>query len=182
LIKKYYEGGQYIQDLKKIISEAIDDFKNIEVTKNSGVIFDIDDTAISNYDFIKSMDFGSVPSLWRSYMAEGKAPVISEVKALYDFLVSRRIKIIFLTGRVYSYYDGTYKNLINAGYTNFDTLIVRSREQAGLSASNFKSIERLVLTDLGFNIIGCIGDQESDLEGSNTGIKVKLPNYLYFVE
>ena len=182
LIKKYYEGGQYSREMKEIITRTIDDFKNMEVHRNSVVIFDVDDTAISNYDFMKSMDFGNVTSEWNSYLNKGDAPVIHEVKNLYDFLLSRRIKIIFLTGRSYKYYKGTYKNLINTGYTNFDTLIVRSKDQTGLSAANYKSIERLVLSDLGYNIIGCIGDQGSDLEGGNTGIKIKLPNYLYSVE
>jgi predicted secreted acid phosphatase len=181
-IKKYYEGGQYDRDLKVIINNAIDDFKKIEVTKNSVVIFDVDDTAISNYDFMKSMDFGNVSSMWDSYLNKGEAPFISEVKRLYDFLLSRRIKIIFITGRLYKYYTGTYKNLVNDGYTEFDTLITRTEEQAELPASDYKSVERLTLSDLGYKIIGCVGDQDSDFDGGNTGIKVKLPDYLYLVE
>jgi len=181
-IKKYYEGGQYDRDLKKIINDAIDEFKNVAVTKNAVVIFDVDDTVISNYDFIKSMDFGNVSSMWHSYLNKAEAPVIPEVKRLYDFLLSRRIKIVFLTGRLNRFYESTFKNLINSGYTNFDTLITRTKDQAGIPAQNYKSVERLVLSDLGYNIIGCVGDQDSDLEGDNTGIKVKLPDYLYLVE
>ncbi|MCX6151157.1 MAG: hypothetical protein NTX22_11575 [Ignavibacteriales bacterium] len=182
MIKKYYETGEYNAELNKIVLNAIVDFKNVEVQKNSVVIFDVDDTAISNYEFMKSMDFGNVSSAWDKYMVDSNAPVIPEIKMLYDFLISRRIKIIFLSGRNYKNYEGTYKNLKNAGYNDFDTLIVRSEGQLNSPASDYKSIERLVIANLGYNIIGCVGDQQSDLEGGNAGIKIKLPNYLYFVE
>ena len=152
------------------------------MTTNSVVIFDVDDTALSNYDFIKSMDFGYVPSLWQSYLDKGNAPVNPQVKILYDYLVDRRIKIIFLTGRSYKDYESTYKNLKNAGYIEFDTLIVKSKDQLEESASDYKNIERLALSELGYKIIGCVGDQDSDFKGGNTGIDVKLPNYLYKVE
>ena len=182
LVENYYEGGQYEKDLSKIIADAIDEFRGIDVTRNSVVIFDVDDTALSNYNFIKSMDFGYVKSLWDDYIEKGNAPVIYEVKTLYDYLVDRRIKIIFLTGRSYNNYESTYNNLKDAGYREFDTLIVRSKNQLNERASDFKSVERLTLSDLGYKIIGCVGDQDSDLKGGNTGIKVKLPNYMYKVE
>jgi predicted secreted acid phosphatase len=181
LVKNYYEGGQYNKDLNKIIADAIDEFRSVDVTKNTIVIFDVDDTALSNYDFIKSMDFGYVDSLWLSYLDKGNAPVIYEVKTLYDYLINRRVKIIFLTGRSYINYESTYKNLKDAGYTEFDTLIVRSENQMNERASDYKSIERLTLSNLGYIIIGCVGDQDSDFNGGNTGIKVKLPNYMYKV-
>ena len=182
LIKNYYESGQYNKDLSEIIAEAKDEFKDIDVTKNSVVIFDVDDTALSNYDYIKSIDFGYIKPLWASYIEKGNAPVIYEVKTLYDYLLNRRIKIIFLTARTYNNYEATYKNLKDAGYTEFDTLIVRYKNQLDEQASDFKSIERLTLSDLGYKIIGCVGDQDSDFDGGNTGIKVKLPNYMYKVE
>ena len=34
----------------------------------------------------------------------------------------------------------------------------------------------------GYNIIMCVGDQPSDLYGEYTGIKVKIPNYVYIIE
>ena len=119
---------------------------------------------------------------WQSYLDKGEAPVNPQVKILYDYLIDRRIKIIFLTGRSYKDYESTYKNLKDVGYTIFDTLIVRSEDQLKESAANYKSIERLTLSDLGYKIIGCVGDQDSDFIGGNTGIEVKLPNYLYKVE
>lgn len=181
-ISIYYELGGYNKELKDIVSNAIADIKGETVTDSSAAIFDIDETALSNYELIKSVDYGYVPQLWHTWIMEAKAPAINPVKDLYDVLVSRKVKIIFLTGRSSDEYNATYKNLINAGYTKFDTLVVRNSDMAGTTAANYKRIERIVLTALGYKIIACVGDQKSDFIGGNTGIIVKLPNYLYSIE
>jgi len=181
-LRKYYETGQYDADVKKIIRDAIADIKGEEIEKNSAVVFDVDETAISNYEFSKILDFGNDNALWDEFMDKASAPAIPSVKDFYDFLVDRRIKIIFLTGRSYKHYDATLKNLKNAGYSKFDTLIVKSEKMVNTASADYKNIERLVLTNMGYKIIASIGDQESDFAGGNTGIKIKLPNYLYQVE
>jgi len=181
-LRKYYETGQYDADVKKIIRDAITDVKSLDLDKNSTVIFDVDDTAISNYEFSKELDFGNNDLLWDEFMDKASAPAIPSVKEFYDFLIDRRIKIVFLTGRSYGHYDATLKNLINAGYTKFDTLIVKSEKMINTASADYKNIERFILTERGYKIIACIGDQESDFTGENTGIKIKLPNYLYQVE
>lgn len=182
IIQYHYESGAYNKELNEIVSDARNEFAGILPSKNSAVVFDIDETALSNYEAIKSMGFGYISDYWHKWILEAKAPAIEEVKDLYHFLISRGFKIIFITGRNHKEYNATYKNLINEGYTKFDTLIVRSPELKDAPAYNFKSIERLVLTQMGYRIAGCVGDQESDLEGENTGIKVKLPNYLYIID
>ncbi len=181
-LKKYYETGQYDADVKKIIRDAIADIKSMDISKNSTVIFDVDETAISNYEFSKSLDFGNDDALWDGFMEKASAPAIPSVKDFYDFLIDRRIKVIFLTGRNYKHYPATYKNLINAGYTKFDTLIVKSEKMINTKTPDYKNVERLVLTEMGYNIIASIGDQQTDFSGDNTGLKIKLPNYLYLVE
>ena len=49
-------------------------------------------------------------------------------------------------------------------------------------AAEWKEAKREVLVSKGYNIIACIGDQWSDLEGGSTGIKIKLPSYLYLLD
>ncbi|MCH6573702.1 MAG: hypothetical protein IH795_00645, partial [Bacteroidetes bacterium] len=76
-------------------------------------------------------------------------------------------------------YDATYKNLINQGYTEFDTLITKNKNEYGMKSVDFKSAIRVELVQRGYDIIGTVGDQWSDLEGPHHGIKIKIPNYLY---
>lgn len=180
-VRFYYESGEYNKELLEAVSDAMKDFDKVNVRDSSAVVFDIDETVLSNYPAIKSMDFGFVGDLWNKWILDAKAPAIEEVRSLYNYLVGRKFHILFITGRTRAQYDATFKNLKEAGYTQFDTLIVRPDNMLKAPAENFKSIERLVLTNMGYRIEGCVGDQWSDLKGSYTGIKVKLPNYLYLI-
>jgi predicted secreted acid phosphatase len=105
-----------------------------------------------------------------------------QVKDLYDYLLQKNAKIIFLTGRFQEEYDYTFQNLINEGFTTFDTLIVRRPEEQKLPAVEFKSNVRTALTQQGYDIIGNVGDQWTDLDGPYSGIKIKIPNYLYITK
>ena len=181
-VQFYYESGQYDKDLANIISDAKDDLKNIGLADSSVVIFDVDETVLSNYPAIKDMDFGFVSDVWNKWIFSEKAPAILEVRDFYHTLLGRGFRIIFLTGRKSDQYQATYNNLIKEGYTKFDTLIVRSKDLNDAPASNFKNIERTVLSGLGYKIAACVGDQKSDMADANTGKKILLPNYLYIVK
>jgi predicted secreted acid phosphatase len=90
--------------------------------------------------------------------------------------------VIFLTGRYQEVYEATIKNLVNRGFTKFDTLIVRSNEEKSIPAAEFKTRKREEIVARGYNVIASVGDQWSDLVGGNAGIKIKLPNYLYLID
>jgi len=181
-VKQYYEGGQYENELKKAIDEAIGEFEEITIPENALVIFDIDETTLSNYKYIKSLDFGYEFEDWQRYLKEDDADVIPETKRLYDWLINKGVKVIFLTGRHIETYEHTKENLEKVGYTKFEKLIVRDHETKKIPAIEFKTEERRKLTKAGYKIIGCVGDQLSDTMGLYTGIKVKLPNCMYFIE
>ena len=146
------------------------------------MIFDVDETVLDNYELAEQMGFGYVYDMNKKWNAEMKASAIPEVKELYDFLLSKGAKIIFLTGRNFPEYEVTYENLKNAGYTVFDTLITQIGDEKKMKAKDFKSSKRIWLTEQGYDIVGTVGDQWSDLEGESHGIQVKIPNYLYVIE
>lgn len=181
-VVNYYESGQYDKEMDDIIADAMDKLENVKVDKNSAVVFDIDETALANYPHIKELDFGSVYSLWNEWTNSGKAKAIPQTKKLYDWLVSKGVRIFFITGRYAEYYDATRKNLINAGYTKFDTLICRNKEEYGKNAVEYKSFHRAEIEKKGITIIANIGDQWSDLNGGNSGLIIKLPNYIYILD
>lgn len=181
-VVNYYESGQYDKEMDEIIVGAIDKLENVKFDKNSAVVFDIDETALANYPHIKALGFGSVDALWDEWTNSAKAKAIPQTKKLYDWLAAKGVKIFFITGRYDGYYDVTKKNLINEGYTRIDTLICRGKEEFNKNAAQYKSFHRAELVKKGFNIIANIGDQWSDSEGGNSGIIIKLPNYLYILE
>jgi predicted secreted acid phosphatase len=128
------------------------------------------------------MDFGYVYDLNKKWNEELKAPAIKETRDLYFYLLNKGFKTIFLTARNYNEYDVTYENLIQEGYSGFDTLITQSKEDQKLKSQEFKSKVRTELTNQGYEIIGTVGDQWTDLNGPYTGIQIKVPNYLYEIK
>ncbi|HEY7751749.1 MAG TPA: HAD family acid phosphatase [Ignavibacteriaceae bacterium] len=182
LVKQYYESGKFDEELNKVIEEAKKQFENVDFKESTAVIFDVDETALDNFELAEKMGFGYNYEMNKKWNAESKAPAIKEVKELYDFLLTKSAKIIFLTGRNFYEYEVTYQNLLNAGYTVFDTLITQIGDETKMKAKDFKSGKRVWLTKQGYEIIGTVGDQWTDLEGEYHGIQIKIPNYLYLIE
>jgi len=127
-------------------------------------------------------DFGNLlkikPTAWAQ---ESNFPAIKPIKELYDKLVNRGFKIVFLSNREQALFYPTKKNLIDQGYTTFERVIVRPVNSKKQGSAQFKEDIRTQLVNEGYTIAGCIGDQASDLAGKHTGIKIKLPNYVYNV-
>lgn len=182
IVKDYYESGKFDEEMYDVIEDAKEMFSKVELKKNSAVIFDVDETALNNYGLAKQMDFGYVYELNKKWNEELKAPAIKQTQDLYFYLLNKGVKIIFLTGRNSSEYDVTYKNLIQAGYTKFDTLITQREDEQNIKSQEFKSKKRTELTQRGYEILGTVGDQWTDLTGAYTGIEIKLPNYLYEIK
>ena len=182
IVKEYYESGMFNEEMNSVIKDAKEKFDKVKVNKNSVVIFDVDETALNNYGLALMMDFGYVYDLNKKWNEELKAPAIPQVQDLYNYLLHRGTKIIFLTGRNYTEYEVTYKNLVQAGYTKFDTLITQREDELNLKSQEFKSKKRTELTKQGYDIIGTVGDQWTDLTGPYSGIQIKIPNYLYEIK
>ncbi len=182
LVQNYYESGEFDKECKLIFDDAKSQIEKLTLDKNSAVIFDVDETALSNYNSTKEIGFGYVRELWHNGILKADEPAIPETKKFYNWLISKNIKVIFLTGRYEEVREATIKNLIYAGYTKFDTLIVRNSQESKIPAAEFKPAKRNELVEKGYNIIASVGDQWSDLVGGNSGIKIKLPNYLYLID
>ena len=182
IVKDYYESGGYDKELDEVIADAKQKFSKVEIKENSVVIFDVDETVLNNYGLAKQMDFGYVYDLNKKWNEELKAPAIKQTQDLYFYLLNRGFKIIFLTGRNSNEYDVTYKNLIQTGYTVFDTLITQREDEQNLKTQQFKSTKRAELAAQGYEIVGNIGDQWTDLNGPYSGIQIKIPNYLYEIK
>ncbi|MDP2363291.1 MAG: hypothetical protein Q8M94_05930, partial [Ignavibacteria bacterium] len=62
IVKDYYESGKYDEEMNEVIKDAKEKFDKVEIKKSttggSVVIFDVDDTALSNYEISKRLDYG----------------------------------------------------------------------------------------------------------------------------
>lgn len=181
-VKEYYLSGRYDIELTEIIEDAFPKVKQFSQVKNRAFIFDIDETALSNFQYEIENDFGYIPELWAKWVASEKAPAIRQVKQFYDSLVVWGFKIIFLTGRNETQYQATVNNLRKVGYTVFDTVICRNKAESDLTAQEYKTNKRKELTEKGYYIVGSIGDQWSDLLGGFCILQIKIPNHMYIVK
>lgn len=182
LVQNYYESDEFDSESAKIIDEAINNIGDMELTNKATVVFDIDETTLSNYDMTKNIGFGFIPKLWDEWQLKGIAQALPQTKRFYDYLVAKNIHVVFLTGRAKDVWEATRRNLIEKGFVKFDTLIVREESESKISAADFKSRKREELVKNGYDIVASIGDQSSDFIGGNTGIIIRLPNYLYLID
>lgn len=180
----FHHSGAFAQECKKIVRDAIDHLKTHEHTFGSGktVVFDIDDTFLSNLEHIQRIDFCTHCGSYQAYVEwvqQAKQNLIPHIKELYDYCVQQNYRIVFLSARPDECYAATIKNLALHGCTQFHCMILRTEQEAPSSSAINKLKHRTQLTQEGCEIVACVGDQESDFYGGLTGHCIKIPNYLY---
>ncbi|KAK2352960.1 hypothetical protein P8452_73684 [Trifolium repens] len=187
-VGNYMFGDQYRADSKFVNREGYFYAKTVNVVGDGKDIwvFDIDETTLSNLPYYAKHGFGVNPyndTLFNEWVDLGAAPALPESQKLYKKLLSLGIKIVFLTGRPLKQKDITAKNLKKAGYHTWAKLILKDTTiYHGKTAVSYKSSERKKLEEEGYRIIGNIGDQWSDILGTNTGSRTfKLPDPLYYI-
>ncbi|XP_050231203.1 acid phosphatase 1-like [Mercurialis annua] len=183
----YMLGHQYRKDSKAVIEEA---FRYVESLKLDGDgkdvwVFDIDETTLSNLPYYAHHGFGMEvfnATMFNKWVLTGKAPALPESLSFYKKLVSLGIKIVFITGRAEDQRIVTTNNLKKAGYRHFMKLILKAPLYTGKTAVMYKSNERAKLESKGYRVIGNMGDQWSDILGTNTGNRTfKLPDPMYYI-
>lgn len=149
------------------------------------VVFDIDETLLSNFPYYEVRHYGNAPfnsSEWNQWVLEEKGLPFESIKKVYNGLLEKKWKIALITGRDESQRNATTNNLQKAGFSNWTELYLRSEGELKLPAAQYKSGRRGQLENKGFRIWGNIGDQWSDLEGYSVGNRTfKLPNPFYNV-
>ncbi|XP_062087581.1 stem 28 kDa glycoprotein-like [Humulus lupulus] len=183
----YMLGSQYRKDSKTINKEAFFHAQSLNLSKNGkdAWVFDIDETTLSNLPYYAENGFGSVPynaTKFNAWVSTGSAPALPESLKFYGKLVNLGVKIVFITGRTEDQRDVTEANLKAVGYHTWERLVLKGSDYSGKSAVEYKSAQRKKVEEDGYRIIGNIGDQWSDLLGTNTGLRTfKLPDPMYYI-
>jgi len=180
-IQEYYESGTHDAQVRDVLEKAWHTLESVPVTQNSAIVIDVDETALSNYEYFKTHNWkkGS-ENEFNTWKASYLNPAIKPVLEFYKKIVEKGFTIIFISARGENLYEKTFNNLIDQGYTTFDRIILRTPEEqkqmfTSAAFSSFKTKRRQQLADEGYKIVACLGDQWSDLKGGNTGLKIKIP-------
>jgi hypothetical protein len=140
------------------------------------VVFDIDETSLSNYSFLEAGGFseaGLVPAA-----IAGTSPAIQPTLALFNDARSHGVATFFITGRPSQVESMTESNLKAQGYDGWTDIFFKPSSSG---TEDFKSGQRAAIEKQGYDIAIDIGDQESDLDGGYADRDFKLPNPFYFI-
>lgn len=183
---RYHDSGEYIKEVNAVIEEATRFLKmRLAHPKSDGkklaVVFDIDETSLSNYPTMLKLDFGGTLEQIRQAEKECNDPVLAPTLTLYRFAKANNVAVFFVTGRHADAENATVCNLEKAGYEGWDGLFFKPREYWYKPAGIYKTAVRKQLTELGYDIVLNIGDQNSDLEGGYAEKSFKLPGPYYLI-
>lgn len=183
-VSDYYVSGSHDAELRGVIAPAIEYFKTSTVSSNDVFVFDVDETALSNFEVFRASGYKWNAELYDNQLKAESSPAIKPVQELYNVLVEKGYKIFFITGRDNSdfNYKHTYGNLQKSGYGKIDSLILRPEEFKTATAQEYKSTIRRRLASGGYNFVGNAGDQWSDMAGGNAGYMVRVTNYMYCIK
>lgn len=180
-------GDRYLSDLAAVANYSLSFARGVEIGGDGkdAWVFDIDETLLSNLPYYQAHGFGSVTfdeASFDEWVDVAEAPALPASLKLYKELKKLGFKIFLLTGRSEHQRNATAKNLLCAGYNNWERLLLRGPSDQGTTATVFKSEKRSDLINEGYRIHGSSGDQWSDLLGfAEAQRSFKLPNPMYYI-
>lgn len=182
-LRDYVESGAYERALAVVAAQAREwiEWRASQGGNRLTVVFDLDETLLSNWTVISRQDFGYVPVEWQRWVDEGGAPAIGPVRELFLAVRKLGIEVVFLSGRRERDRGGTERNLRAIGCADYTRLILMGDDDRRASAA-FKLEVRQGLVAEGCTVIANVGDQESDLAGGFAERAFKLPNPFYATE
>ena len=189
---QYHDSGAYAADLQAADAPAADWIRaESPRVDRPAVVFDVDETALSNWEAIKANDFGRVidgpcnlpfgPCGWGAWDMMARSSVITPTLDVFDAAKASGADVFFITGRHELQRPSTERNLLDAGYLGYTGLIMEPLGSQYRSAADFKAPQREQIEQQGYTIIANIGDQPSDLDGGHAEQTFLLPNPFYRV-
>jgi len=185
-IRQYHESGRYIKDVAAVAEKAQAAMERAvqESSANNGgklaVVFDIDETLLSNYPWILENDFGVAwhGPLFKAYLGKdpGLEPTIRVVRRARQL----GLYVVLITGRPDAVREGTIANLKKVDCP-YDLLVTRDKDELKLLAEVYKTAHRKKITEEGYRILINVGDQQSDLVGGYADQAFKIPNAMYYI-
>jgi predicted secreted acid phosphatase len=147
--------------------------------KKAAIVFDVDETLLSNWTAIVADGFVYGPKS----QAEAVDEIGTAIKPsldLYNLAKAKGIEIFLITGRGEAVRDHTASNLAREGFTDYKQLVLKPAGFTGTTVA-YKAGARKAIEDQGYDILATVGDQYSDLAGGYADFAVKLPNPFYYL-
>ena len=182
-LKTYLDDGRYEAGLAAVAAEART-WVEQRAPRGDGplaIVFDIDETILSNLAHMREMDFGYVPALWDRWVELADATPILPVVEVFRAARRHGVAVFFITGRKTTDARGTIENLRRTGLDDYAELHLKPADFPGPTQA-FKTETRRQIAAQGYTIIANLGDQHSDLDGGYAERTFKLPNPFYLTK
>jgi predicted secreted acid phosphatase len=189
----YHDSGAYDRDLAIVASEAGRWLtRRAAAVTRPALVLDIDETALSNWEIIKLDDFGRpidgpcvpesrAPCGWAAWDQLGRDPAIAPTLQMFQLARGLNVDVFFITGRPEAQREATERNLVAAGYSDYQKLYMVPDGAHFASAADFKTPIRAEIEQAGYTIVANVGDQPSDLQGGHAEKRFLLPDPFYRV-
>lgn len=183
-VEECYTNGEIEAEQARVMARAT---AQIEAAKNHfpndklAVVLDVDDTALSTYEYQHGMGFGHNGKLWHQWIAMQRATAIKPVLEFCKRAKELDIALFFVSGRREAQQKDTEMNLRQCGFPEWNKMYVKPDAYRNKSVIPYKIDCRKDIVAKGYRIVANIGDQKSDLEGGYADACFLLPNLIYFV-
>lgn len=190
-IKQYHDCtctcGCYTHDLDVQASKAIA-FLRRRAAQRPGhneqlaVVFDIDETSLSNYPEMLKADFAYDGRAFDAWVQSAQARAIPASLRIYNVARKLGVSVFFITGRHDDEREATERNLRAQGFDNWQQLTLRAVAGGPATTMEYKSAARAAIVAQGYTLVLNVGDQWSDLKGKpQAEFSVKYPDPFYFI-
>lgn len=184
-VSTYVDSGAYAEDVamraREVESWLIARVARASAGERLGIVFDIDETVLSNERHMRSRDYGYWPADWSAWVASAQAPALTPVRDAYRRALALGVAVYFITGRPEADRAGTVANLRREGMGEFGDLIMSQPSAEKRTSAEKKTAARAAIEQKGVRLIANVGDQESDLVGGYAERTFKLPGPFYQV-
>lgn len=182
-IRDYVKSGRYQGDIVAVAAKAdawlVERASHRAAGERTAVVFDLDETLLSNWPFMLEADLGGSDAAWDAWLSSAKSTSIEPIGEVYRTARRLGLEIYFITGRHERLRAATQRNLRAVDCIVSSALIMKPND-AKETAAAFKTAVRARLTSQGAVIVGNLGDQASDLAGGYAERTFKLPDPFYF--
>ena len=186
-LEAYYYSGRYEEEISAVVAEARSylEARLKEGVEKPAMVLDIDETSLSNWAEMQSLQFGYDPGLWREWVETASAYPIGPTLELARWAKGEGVELFFITGRGEKERDATEKNLTAVGYAPWHTVYLEDESECctGEScdlAATCKSFYRKQISDQGYSIVINLGDQRSGSPGRLVGAQLQAAQSVLF--
>ncbi len=180
-LKMQVDSGDYARSLAvgwAKASKALDlQLARRPAAKHPAIVFDIDETAMSNASCLEAADFALSGLVVCA--VQGRSVAVPGALTLYRRARAKKVRVFFVTGAPQAICAIRRKNLVKQGFGSAPAITCKPADYTTDSIVPYKSGARAAIEKAGNTILLNVGDQASDLAGGHARKTIKLPNPFY---